>query len=226
METCRAPCTIKELHTGKRMAEEKINDGTAYLLALRQAAQQGQAAAPARAPETAAASPAASDNFQGAEKRRSPRFKCEGSAQVREEGCDIHTWVSFTDISLHGCYVEAQATYPAGTLLHMKLDANGIRVETMGKVCVTYPYLGMGISFQDMSEENQSNLKRLLATLSHPCVIMGPGIASSLPAASPLDGVPLISNPQAAIQALTEFFESRQILMRDDFLRILKKSQK
>jgi hypothetical protein len=212
------------------MAQD-INEGTAYLLALRQSAgQPGQAAAPARAPESApaseASSPAVGDSFQGAEKRRSPRYKCEGSAQVREEGCDIHTWVTFTDISLHGCYVEAQATYPAGTLLHMKLDVNGIRVETLGKVSVSYPYLGMGISFQDMSEENQSNLKRLVATLSRPCVIMGPGIASSLPATSPLDGVPLITNPQAAIQALTEFFESHQILMRDDFLRILKKSQK
>jgi hypothetical protein len=27
------------------------------------------------------------------------------------------------------------------------------------------------------------------------------------------------------VQALTEFFESRQMLMRDDFLRIVRKSQ-
>ena len=40
-----------------------------------------------------------------------------------------------------------------------------------------------------------------------------------------LKGVPLISNPEAAVQALVEFFESRQMLMRDDFLRVLSKSQ-
>jgi len=106
------------------------------------------------------------------------------------------------------------------------MEANGIRVEAQGKVCVTYPYLGMGISFQEMSEENTSHLKRLLATISYPCAIMGPGIASSLPATSPLNALPTIADPKAAIQALTEFFESHQILLRDDFLRVLKKSQK
>lgn len=51
-------------------------------------------------------------SLKGAEKRRSIRYKCEGRAQVREEGVDIHTWVTFTDVSMHGCYVQAQANYP------------------------------------------------------------------------------------------------------------------
>ena len=54
---------------------------------------------------------------------------------------------------------------------------------------------------------------------------MGPGMAFSLPANSPLDPVPLITDPGATLQALTEFFESRQMLMREDFIRILRKSQ-
>lgn len=209
---------------------DDINEGVAYLRALKQSAGQSGGAATAPAPESHGVNQpgggAASDGqFKGAEKRRSVRYKCEGSAEVREEGCDVRTWVTFTDVSLHGCYVEAQATYPAETVLHMKLEANGIRVESKGKVRVSYPYLGMGISFEEMSEENKDHLKRLLATLSHRCVIMGPGIASSLPSNGPLEAIPLISDASAAIQALVEFFESRQILMRDDFLRLLKKSQ-
>jgi hypothetical protein len=35
----------------------------------------------------------------------------------------------------------------------------------------------------------------------------------------------MVSDPGAAIQAIVEFFESRQVLMREDFLRVLKKSQ-
>lgn len=212
---------------------EEINEGIAYLRALKQSAGQsgGAATSPARESVTSdQAAPAGTpvppdDQFKGAEKRRSLRYKCEGSAEVRVEGVDVRTWVSFTDVSLHGCYVEAQATYPAGTILHMKLEANGIRVETKGKVVVNYPYLGMGISFEDMSEENRAHLKRLLATLSHRCIIMGPGIASSLPANGPMAEIPVVSDPAAAIQALVEFFESRQVLMREDFLRVLKKSQ-
>jgi len=209
---------------------DEINEGIAYLRALKQSVGQAGGAAAAPAHESQGSSQEASvqpdDQFKGADKRRSLRYKCEGSAQLREEGVDIHTWVSFTDVSMHGCYVEAQATYPAGTILHMKLEANGVRVETKGRVVVNYPYLGMGICFEDMSEDNKGHLKRLLGTLSHRCVIVGPGIASSLPATGTMADIPIISDPAAAIQALMEFFESRQVLMREDFLRVLKKSQK
>ena len=134
----------------------------------------------------------AGDQFKGAEKRRSPRYKCEGSVELREEGCDVRTWATFTDISLHGCYVEAQATYPANTQLHMKLDANGVRVETKGSVRVSYPYLGMGIAFVEMSEENLTRLRSLLATVSR-TIIVGPGMASSLPARGPQE--PCLRSP-------------------------------
>ncbi len=213
------------------MAQE-MNEGSAYLLALRQSSRPTSSAAPNAAREVALPSvepiPSSStgDALHGAEKRRSPRYKCEGSVEVQKDGCDVRTWATFTDVSLHGCYVEAQATYPAGTVLHLKLEANGNRVESKGAVRVTYPYLGMGIAFTDMSDENRAHLRQLVAGLSHACVVMGPGIASSLPAAAPLDGVPLISDPAAAVQSLIEFFESRQMLMREDFLRLLKKSQK
>lgn len=202
------------------MAEES-NNSIAYLRALRQ-----NAATDAEPPAAfASPTPADTEQYSGSEKRRSRRYKCQGSAQIREEGCDIATWASFTDVSLHGCYVEAQATYPAGSLLHMKLETNGIRVETKGTVRVTYPYLGMGIAFVDMSEVNQAQLRRMLATLTHPSMIVGPGIASSLPANGPIEAEPPINDPAAAVQALMEFFESRQMLMREDFIRIVRSSQ-
>ncbi len=212
------------------MAQE-IDDGVAYLRALKQSCQsnrRNRGHARTRGAPGAHPSPAADagDRFKGAEKRRSPRYKCEGSAEMCEAGHDVRTWATFSDISLHGCYVEAQATYPAGTILHMKLEANGVRLETKGNVRVNYPYLGMGIAFVEMSDENRSRLRALLATITRPTVIMGPGIASSLPAGGPLEAVPSIANPSAALQALTEFFENRQMLMREDFLRILRKSQR
>ena len=211
------------------MADE-TNEGTAYLRALKQAtgSQPGAAAAPAREhdrPIDNLSTVQGSESFQGAEKRRSPRYKCEGSVQLREEGCDVRTWSTFTDISLNGCYVEAQATYPAGTLLYMKLEAGGIRVETKGKVRISYPYLGMGIAFEDMSDENATHLKHLLASLARPRVIMGPGVNSPHPSTGPMEFLPAITHPEAAVRAVIEFFEIHQILMRDDFVKLLKKSQ-
>jgi hypothetical protein len=214
------------------MAQE-IDEGVAYLRALKRSGRSiaATAAATAReitAPGHSAPDGAAADSterFQGSEKRRSPRYKCEGSAEMREEGCDVRTWATFTDVSLHGCYVEAQATYPVGTVLHMKLEANGMRLEATGNVRVSYPYLGMGVAFVELSEANRAQLRQMLSQISRPSAIMGPGIASTLPASGPLDAVPAIADPAAAMQALTEFFESRQMLMREDFLRILRKSQ-
>ena len=209
------------------MAQE-INEGVAYLMALKQGGQTGTAAtAPAQSlPSVESAAIAESgESFQGAEKRRSLRYKCEGSVELREQGCDVRTWATFTDVSLHGCYVEAQATYPPGTALHLKLEAKSIRVETQAVVRVTYPYLGMGISFEDTSEENKACLRRLLATLTHRSIAIGSGSASSLPPGESLEEIPTIYDPAVAMQALVDFFGNRQALLRDEFVRILKKSQ-
>ena len=51
-------------------------------------------------------------------------------------------------------------------------------------------------------------------------------VASSLPPSGALVALAPISDPSAAVQALTEFFENRQVLMRDEFLRILRNSQR
>ena len=211
---------------------QEINDGSAYLKALRKSTS-GQPGAAAAAPAresvyvTSVASPAqGGETFEGAEKRRSRRYKCEGSAEVREERCDVRTWATFTDVSLHGCYVEAQATYPAGTLLHMKLEVNGIRFETTGKVRISYPYLGMGIAFEDISDDNMVRLKQVLAGLSSPSVFMGSQARMVNPATGPIEVFPPITNPEAAVAAIVGFFETGQVLMREEFVRLLKKTQK
>ena len=212
---------------------DETTDGVSYLMALKKSADPAPAGENSTASDTNSprqlvwggiVGTAATVESPGAEKRRSPRYKCDGSVELREEGCDVRTWAAFTDISLHGCYVEAQATYPAGTNLQLKLEANGFKVESKGTVRVNYPYLGMGIAFVDMSEENRGRLRELLCSISRPSVIMGPGIASTIPANEPLQA-PQITQPEAAIQALIEFFENRQMLMREDFLRILRSSQ-
>jgi PilZ domain-containing protein len=213
---------------------EETNDGVAYLMALRRSAglpaTNAETPATERDPdiqETAGSNGNADTQtqFAGAEKRRSPRYKCEGSAELREQGCDVRTWATFSDISLHGCYVEAQATYPAGTVLYLKLEANRFKVETKGNVRVNYPYLGIGIAFVEMTEENRTHLRELLSSISRPSTIMGPGIFSVSPTAGPLEDVPPISNPEIVVRELVEFFETRQMLMREDFLKILRSSQ-
>jgi PilZ domain len=203
------------------MSQEN-DEGLSYLLALKGT----ESAAPAPARETTPESVfSAQSSYEGTEKRRTPRYRCEGSAEICEIGCDVHTWASFTDVSLHGCYVEAQATYPVGTTLAMKLQTQDCKFEVTGVVRVNYPYLGMGIAFLELTDDNRARLKDLLASMSRPMMIMGPGISSTIAASGAQASVPLISDPMAALQRLVDFFEDRQMLTREDFLRILRQSQ-
>ena len=75
-----------------------------------------------------------------------------------------------------------------------------------------------------MAEQERARLRVLLSTISRPAIIIGPRLASSAAAREPLP-VPLITHPEAAIQALVQFFESWPSLQRADFLQILRSSQ-
>ncbi len=203
------------------MADE-LNSGVAYLMSLKHGAEP-HARGAAQTEHSVTEHPRVEgERFQGAEKRRSPRYKCEGSAEMREEGCDVRTWATFTDISLNGCYVEAQATYPVGTVLHLKIEANGISLQTTGTVRVNYPHLGMGIAFTEISDEKRAKLKELLGTLAHHTLVMARGTSQPVPA---LENFSTVSDPAAALRALGEFFETHVMMSREDFARILRKSQ-
>lgn len=198
------------------MAADDIGEGASYLSALKRSdSPQGAGTAPALARN----GPSTGD------KRRSPRYRCQGSVNLRDVESGVSTWATFTDISLHGCYVEASATYRIGAALAMKIDINGFRVEAKGEVRVAYPNLGMGIFFTAMSDEDRERFRELLRSLSQPSVILGSGIPSPAPKVSRADTLAPVKDPQAVVRAMMEFFEDRQILSREEFLRILRKGQ-
>jgi hypothetical protein len=217
---------------------DEQNAGAAYLAALKQSIPQTAAAATERAPTRPSASPngaasTARDASAAAdEKRKSPRYRCQGSASLREIPSGISTWATFTDISLHGCYVEATATFRVGAKLRLVIEVNGFRVESGGEVKVVYPSLGMGIGFTTMSDADRERLRELLRALSRPSVILGvrPGAhpASILdvegfsPSARPTMQT---TNSGAALQAVINFFAERHILSKEEFFRILRKHQ-
>ena len=211
---------------------DEIDDGANYLAALRRSGSSSTAPTPAR--EVAAASGEAQSAIAypsppaiGAiqERRNSARYKCKGSARIQEIGGVTSTWVTFADISMHGCYVESAAPCRVGTRLALKLDANGFRVEAIGEVRVSYPHLGMGISFSQMSDEDRERLRELVRSISRPSVILGARVAVPAPSTLQPAGSPPVADPGAALQAMVNFFEDRHMMGREEFLRILRKGQ-
>ncbi len=154
------------------------------------------------------------------ENRRSPRFKCEGNLELKSEGSTIRTWATFTDISASGCYVEMMTTFPVGSKLDVQLGMNGLLVNTTAIVRTTYPFLGMGIEFSEMSQNDRAHLDSMLASLAGSSLIR----ANVSPKKNV--GLPSISDPAAVIDALVRFFEAKTTLSVEEFARLVETSQR
>jgi hypothetical protein len=76
----------------------------------------------------------------------------------------------------------------------------------------------------EISDENRMRLLEMLRSLSpvdHP----GTPAVSEAPSLSTSASLPIIVNTAAALQALADFFETRAQLTKEEFVRILRKSQ-
>jgi hypothetical protein len=145
------------------------------------------------------------------EKRAFPRFKCEGSVELRSGAGEVRTWGTVTDISLSGCYVEMQATFPVGERLNLLIEINRVRFRTGGQVRTNYPFLGMGISFEEISEAEGQNLRMIVASLENP----------RTHAQSPLE-LGTLRDSRRALELIAAAFQKCPTLGREEFLRILR----
>ncbi len=206
------------------------NAGAAYLRSLKTGEQRtGTSAQPpdtAAQPISAVAGTSGSlSSWGGHERRRSIRYKCNGTAEFRLANSDIRTWGTLTDVSLHGCYVEMMQTSPTGTAVDLVLKANGIRIEVMGEVRVSYPFLGMGIIFTEITDEGRHHLQELLESFSetaHPPAVSqreNPGNAAS-------QTLPVIVDATAALSSIVRFFQTRSVLTRRDFEELIRKTER
>jgi hypothetical protein len=206
-------------------ADPAPSGNSEYLRALKRNEVHTPAAPP---PATALVAPHSRESerssFPARENRRNPRYKCEGSAEFRTEGIDVRTWATVTDISRNGCYVEMQATSPPDTRVDMVIEVKGIRTRAKGTVKTSYPLLGMGIAFTEITEPDQARLDELLLWLA------GGGSPSELLPKSTLraSAAPdllMITDPAAALNAIAKFFQTSRALSREEFTELLSTSQ-
>jgi hypothetical protein len=216
------------------MVIDETNEGAAYLSALKNSGSpQAAGTAAARAPEavhshetrSGQVAPSSRARATRTEKRKSPRYRCKGSARLQESGSAVATWATFTDISMHGCYVEAANPLRGGTMLGLRLEVNGFRVEAAGEVRVAYPNLGMGIRFIKVSEGDRERLREMVGSISRSSVILGSRVAPRAPSIPQSEALPGVTNPVATLQAILNFFENRHVMGREEFLSLLRKSQ-
>ena len=157
-----------------------------------------------------------SNNPVGSERRHSPRLHCSGSAEFQVAGSEFRTWGTLADISVQGCYLEMNNTFPVDTQVSLVLKSCGSRIQCLGRICTSYPGLGMGISFTEIDPDQQIELQRLvsmLAAYNAPArTVAAPEIVTKK-WAGPAD-------PQALLDEITEYFRTNPILSRDEFHQI------
>jgi hypothetical protein len=196
-------------------------EGSSYLRQLKDSiAETGANMVPAVAiPEIREGSPS------GKERRRSVRYRCSGSVDFRSEGSDVRMWGTLTDVSLHGCYVEMNTTFPVGTRVDLNLEAMGIRVRVQGTVRVSYPFLGMGIMFTDIEPGQQIQLGQVLSALAGQSSLPTPDSAPT--AERSVEGTLKVAvsnaDPKAALNEIRQFFVGNRLLSREEFVLIVKR---
>ncbi len=194
----------------------KGDEGVNYLRRLKGTPAEGVQAS---APITKGGGPATATSVDWIEKRQSPRIRCSGSAEFRVAGNDVRMWGTLTDISLHGCYVEMNSTFPVDTKVDLVLKSFGIRIHTAGTVRATYPFLGMGIRFEEIEPGEQLQLKQLLEALSgHSAVSNRVSVQEDN-----MKDVVDSANAGAFLDEVTKFFQQNQLLSRAEFYKIAKR---
>ena len=171
------------------------------------------------------------DNSRNAplERRRDVRYKCEGTAEFHAEGIDVRTRAALSDISRSGCYLEMQATSAVDTLVDLLITVNGTGVRVKGIVRTSYPLLGMGIAFTEISKEAQEQLEKLILS----CAGEASPAVSGTNATQPVLAAPVLAAPDllmimdagAALNALAKFFQNSQTLTREEFSLLVSKNQ-
>ncbi len=194
------------------------DEGTNYLWRLKKTVdQEGGAEDSAKAASKGGGRPPSTASpVNWKERRASPRIRCSGSVEFRVDGTGVRMWGTLTDISLHGCYVEMNNTYPVDTNANLVLKSFGIRIEVTGVVRTSYPFLGMGICFSKIDPDQQQHLSQLINTLAghRRSVSLHPTEAHSAA------GAVSSADPAAILHEITEFFRANQLLSREEFGRI------
>jgi hypothetical protein len=97
------------------------------------------------------------NQFPG-ERRWHPRYVCGGSVAVKTAGTSFAINGEAKDISQGGVYVELSAPLPVGSKVILSLSVENIRFEAAGVVRTSYPLLGMGVCFQNLSPQDAEKL--------------------------------------------------------------------
>lgn len=114
------------------------------------------------------------------ERRYSPRYDCEGNAEIRVPTQGRLIRGRIVNLSLGGCYIDTAAALDVGTKIEIVLRVSGLAFRAAGEIRSVYGSAGIGVQFTGMSAGGRSRLKELIGELEEAWFASGmPGGASA-----------------------------------------------
>jgi len=107
-------------------------------------------------------------------RRGAERFDCAGMAEVRPRPVAPPSRGKILDLSLGGCYIEADFAFEIGRRVEIVVQVSGMSLRAVGQVVYTqllrdperprstFQYVGMGIRFVGMSKGGRLRLQELI----------------------------------------------------------------
>jgi hypothetical protein len=107
------------------------------------------------------------DAFQpGAiERRKHSRFRCQNPVEIHVQN-GTSFWGTVADLSLGGCYVEMPIPLQVGTKLKIGLWIGQAKVSAEGEVAHRTPGLGIGIKFNQITDQDLDQIRVFLGNLA------------------------------------------------------------
>lgn len=96
------------------------------------------------------------------DRRKAERYKMSVGVHLSPEGQEAPMQTSTIDVGVGGCYVETLFPPPVGVRMNVLLWLGSAKLLAKGIVRASYPGVGMGIEFLDLSWEETERLYRFL----------------------------------------------------------------
>jgi len=96
------------------------------------------------------------------ERRKAERYKMSVGVQLSDEGQRVAMRGSTADVGIGGCYIETLFPPAVGVRLQVLLWLGSAKLLAKGIVRASYPGVGMGIEFLDLSWEETERLYKFL----------------------------------------------------------------
>jgi PilZ domain len=111
------------------------------------------------------------EELRGREKRRHPRYRCEGHAEVFLPHGGLLFRGRILNLSASGCYIEtAYLNLERGTQVEVYFVTNQLQFRVLGTVAALHRKRGAGIAFANVSPRRALQIATLVSELAekHP----------------------------------------------------------